>query len=38
VEWFGEVGFQNMVRLDGSINNNNVRAVKINDRFKFVRK
>ena len=36
VEWFGEVGFQNMVRLDKSLNKNYVKAVKINnDRIKF---
>ena len=35
-EWLGEVGFQNMVRLDGSLTKNNIRVSKKRDgSFKF---
>jgi len=39
VEWFGEVSYQNMVRLDGSLTNPNVRIIKNkNGTFKFTGK
>ena len=31
ISWLGEVGFQNMVRLDKSLNNVNTRIVKLKD-------
>ena len=31
IEWVGEVSYQNMVRLDGSLTNNRVRSVKLKD-------
>jgi len=38
IEWFGEVGFSNKVRLDGSLTDNNNRVVKQrNDEIKIVR-
>ena len=37
--WFGEVGFSNMVRLDGSLTNNNVIVRKLkNNKVEIVRK
>lgn len=39
VEWFGEVGYQNMVRLDGSLTNTRSRVVEDeNGKIKIVRK
>lgn len=39
IEWFGTVGYSNMVRLDGSLTNNRNKTVKLkNDGFKVTRK
>tara|TARA_R110000744_G_C19313278_1_gene556939 strand:+ start:945 stop:1415 length:471 start_codon:yes stop_codon:yes gene_type:complete len=39
VNWFGETGFQNMVRLDGTLTNNNVKVKKLkNNKIEIVRK
>jgi hypothetical protein len=38
VEWFGEVGFQNMVRLDGSLSKSHVKPRKVKGgKFTFKR-
>lgn len=34
VEWLGEVSYQNMVRLDGSLTNKNADVIKKNDTIK----
>lgn len=31
IEWFGKVGFQNNVRLDGSLTNNKIKSIIKND-------
>lgn len=39
IEWIGTVGYQNMVRLDGTITNPRVRIVKLNsDQYRFERR
>jgi hypothetical protein len=39
VSWFGEVGFSNMVRLDGILNNNNNKVIENKDKtVKIIRK
>lgn len=39
IEWFGEVGFQNQVRLDGSLNNTKSKIIKQrNGEIKVMRK
>jgi len=39
VSWFGEVGFQNSVRLDNSLTSKNIKVLKKkNDTFQIVRK
>jgi len=39
VVWFGETGFQNMVRLDGTLTNNNVKVKELkNNKIEIVRK
>lgn len=36
VEWAGCVGYQNMVRLDRSLTNSNIRVIKLNDdKYRF---
>lgn len=38
IEWFGETGINNMVRLDGSLNNPKARVIKLkNDKWKIKR-
>ena len=38
VEWIGTVGYQNMVMLDGTLNNTKTRTTKLNDdEYKTVR-
>jgi len=32
ISWFGEVGFQNKVRLDGMLTNNNIRIIENKDK------
>ena len=39
ISWFGEVGFQNKVRLDGVLTNNNNRVIENKDKsIKIIRK
>lgn len=39
IEWIGTVGYQNMVRLDGTLTNPRSKVVKLaNDEYKIVRK
>ena len=39
IEWCGTVGYSNMVRLDGSLNQARNRTVKLNnDRYRVERK
>lgn len=39
IEWLGEVGFQNKIRLDNSLNINNVKIIKDrNENIRIVRK
>lgn len=38
IEWLGEVGYQNMVRLDGSLTMKNIEVIKKNDTITSRRK
>lgn len=38
IEWFGEVGYQNMVRLDGSLTIKNIEVINKNDTITAKRK
>ena len=39
VAWIGEVGFSNMIRLDGSLNNSSIKTTKLkNGEIRIIKK